>query len=151
SKTSLEAGGKPVSIPDRQTLQILMNRVQADPNSADAHIKLSRELIQVGAGAMARREAAIAVQLNPADKWALLNQGYILYFDLFGNWGTRGYDRSDALASYEQALKVDPSDAATHNLLGVTYARDENGDLFFGPDLDKAENMFRWLVMDDIA
>jgi len=145
--------GRAVAPPDHYSLGIAAWR-GGDPEGAEEHLRewvahrpdhargrvnLARALIEIGRAYEAREHAGIATDLDPGSSaaWRTLARAQ-----------AESGDCSSALASYEEALLVDPEDVWALNNMGyllIGHGRFEDaiGPLALAVTLDGANALFR--------
>jgi len=107
------------------------NRViAAHPKDGKHHAALAELLVQMGLGEAGRREARLAVQLDPNDADNHVMLGWALAHDLFGRAYAPGHDHAGARAELEKARKLDPKHVGAAVELGNLLARDERGRIW---------------------
>ena len=99
---------------------LLLQALQADEGSADAHNLLGYILGQQGDLASALAHLKRAVQLRPEFSDAHYNFGVAL-------WYSGSQDREKAISELRQSVRLDPAAGASHAFLGMALR--ENGDL----------------------
>jgi len=105
------------------------NRViSAHPKDGKHHAALAELLVQMGLGDAGRREARLAVQLEPNDADNHLILGWALEHDLFGRAFAPGHDHAGARAELEKARKLNPKHEGVAIELGNLLAYDERGN-----------------------
>ena len=105
-------------------------QISAHPKDGKRHAALAELLVQMGLGEAGRREARLAIQLQPNDAENHVMLGWALAHDLFGRPYGPGYDRAGARAELEKARKLDPKNLGAATELGNLLARDDRGRLF---------------------
>jgi tetratricopeptide (TPR) repeat protein len=101
--------------------------IRAHPKDGKRHATLAELLVQMGLGEAGRREARLAVQLQPNDADNHVILGWALSHDLFGRPYGPGHDHTGARAELEKARKLDPKHVGAALELGNLLARDERG------------------------
>lgn len=126
------------------------NVIAQDPTSALAHVRYAQALLQVGAGDMARQEAAQAVKLDPKSPVAWISQGWVLQYNQIGDRFAPGFDRAGAIAAYLKALPLRTEYIDPRFDLAALYEYDDRG-VRFSPaaDLPNAIAVYRSLIEDD--
>ena len=112
----LAKAGERAVIPDEMVLEINLKRmtaaVKASPENADLRLSYARVL----QGARRREEAVLqvrkAVQLDPAQPWAFMDLGTMLW---------EGGDRREALLNLEHAVQLAPENVEALLALGDAY------------------------------
>jgi len=109
------------------------------PDHAKGRVNLARALIEIGRPYEAREHAGIATDLDPGSSAA---------WRTFARAQAESGDCSSALASYEEALLVDPEDVWALNNMGyllIEHGRFEDaiGPLALAVTLDGANSLFR--------
>ncbi|HEY6038849.1 MAG TPA: DUF3857 domain-containing protein [Kofleriaceae bacterium] len=104
------------------------NRViRAHPKEGKRHAALAELLVLMGLGDAGRREAKVAVQLEPNDADNHVVLGWALAHDLFGRPHAPGHDHAGARAELEKARKMNPKHVGAAVELGNLLAYDERG------------------------
>lgn len=104
------------------------NRViRAHPKDGKRHAALAELLVLMGLGDAGRREARLAVQLEPNDADNHVILGWALAHDLFGRSHVPGHDHAGARAELEKARKMNPKHVGAAVELGNLLAYDERG------------------------
>lgn len=119
--------------------ELLRAWVAHRPDHAKGRVNLARALIEIGRPYEAREHAGIATDLDPGSAAA---------WRTFARAQAESGDCSSALASYEEALLVDPEDVWALNNMGyllIEHGRFEDaiGPLALAVTLDGANSLFR--------
>jgi tetratricopeptide (TPR) repeat protein len=108
------------------------------PTEALHHVHLATSLLEVGLGEAARREAALAVKLEPASALAWRTRGYVLQRDVLGRPQAEDADFEGALAALREAKRLDPKDPEARRELADLLGR-EHGLVSWEPAKARAE------------
>lgn len=113
----------------RESIAEANRLIQAHPKIGRFHALLAENLVESGLGDAARREARLAVQLEPssADLHAIL--GWVLAHDTTGRYHAGDHDPAGARVELERARKLDPKHAGAAAMLGDLLERDATGAL----------------------
>src|SRR6185436_11204819 len=107
------------------------------PRKAVHRLRSASALLEAGLGARAQREALAATRLEPKSSLAWKTYGWTLQHDAVGRSFGEGFDRPAALAAYQKARELAPTDTdiaadmavlLEHDARGVRYAQDANLD-----------------------
>jgi transglutaminase-like putative cysteine protease/tetratricopeptide (TPR) repeat protein len=102
------------------------------PKEAVHHLQMARVLLEGGMGEAARREARLAVQLEPNSALAEDTMGDILEYDLVGRRFRAGTDYAGAAAAYRAASKLDPDDKSIVVDLAILLEYNPYGERYGG-------------------
>jgi len=97
------------------------------PGEALHHIQIANALTQAGLWDAARREAEVAVTLEPKSGAAHRTLAWILQHDAVGRLRQKGCDLKRALQEYRTAKALDPSDAEARGDLAILLEFDAQG------------------------
>jgi len=97
------------------------------PGEAVHHLQVARVLLEAGMGEAARREAQLAVKLDPTSALAEKTLAQILKFDLVGRALRPGSDFAGAAEAYRAAIKLDNEDHTTEADLAILLEYDKAG------------------------
>lgn len=121
--------------------------IAAARKSAVPHMRFAKALLSVGLGHAARKEAALAVQLEPRNAKAYLTQAQILRCDEVGRQLEGGFDRDGAIAAMRKAKELDAENLDTTFNLATTLELSPDGRRFApGALLPEAEKEYRAIV-----
>ena len=104
--------------------------LRAAPKGSAAYTQLAQVLEGLGLTAAARKEAELAVALEPDSSLAHRTLAFTLQHDLIGRLRGKGYERSRALAEYRKAKALDPTDVVTRADLAILQEFDEQGERY---------------------
>lgn len=111
----------------RDALASYRSLVALHPKEAVHHLQVAEVLLQAGMGEAARKEAELAVNLEPQSALAEKTLAQILKHDLVGRNLTAGSDLTGAAEAYRAAIKLDPDDHATQADLAILLEYDSVG------------------------
>jgi transglutaminase-like putative cysteine protease len=121
----------------REALREFAREAAAAPGKALPHVRTARTLLAAGLGDAARREAELALRLEPGSAVAHATLGWVLQHDAIGRRFGRGYPHSRALAEYAKAKQLDPSLAAVRANYAILLEHDSRG-VRYAPGADLA-------------
>lgn len=119
--TLLEAGNYREALAEFRRLSAL------HPGEALHHIQIATALTKAGLWDAARREAEVAVTLEPKSAAAHHTLAWILQHDAVGRLRQKGCDLKRALQEYRTAKALDPSDAEARGDLAILLEFDAQG------------------------
>jgi tetratricopeptide (TPR) repeat protein/transglutaminase-like putative cysteine protease len=97
------------------------------PGEALHHLQIANALKKAGLWDAARREAEVAVSLEPRSASAHRELAWILQHDAIGRLRQKGCDLKRAMQEYRMAKTLDPSDAVARGDLAILLEFDEQG------------------------
>jgi transglutaminase-like putative cysteine protease/Flp pilus assembly protein TadD len=114
----------------REALEELQRLAALSPKQALPRSRVARALLAGGMGEAARREARLAVQLEPKLAPAWRDLGWILQHDDLGRRFGHGFDRAGAIAAYRKARELDPRDEVARADLAILLEHDAQGQRY---------------------
>ena len=114
----------------RDAVAEAQREIAANPQDDKPHAELAQLLLNMGLGEAARREARVAVKLQPGDAFNHVVLGWTLEHDAFGRSFPPGWDRAGALAEIKEARKLAPKSFLAASGLGNLYAHGDRGTLW---------------------
>jgi tetratricopeptide (TPR) repeat protein len=136
----LDAGDVGKAIAEFRRLAVL------HPKEALHHSDAAKALLAGGMGSAARREAKLAVEIEPKSARAHQTLGLILASDLIGREFGKGFDHKGAIAEYRKAKELDPKDVYIRAELAVLLARNDTGT-HYGPGAPLGEAIDEYLAI----
>lgn len=95
----------------REAIEELRRLIALHPTQARYHALLANALVQLGMVDAARREARLAVKLEPADAWPHRVLSFALTYDTIGRPLHPGCDLAGAIAEQRRAVELKPEPA----------------------------------------
>ena len=133
----------------REALEEFRREAAAAPAKALPHLRTARALLAGGLGEAARREAELAIKLEPGCADAYRTLGWVLQHDTVGRQFGHGFSRDQALAAYAKAIQLDPSLPLSRFEYAVLLEHDPLGHHYMpGSDLAAAIAQYRTLRQD---
>jgi len=125
------------------------------PRAAVHRLRNASALLEAGLGTRAQREALAATRLEPKSALAWKTYGWTLQHDAVGRRFGEGFDRVAAIAAYQKARELDPTNTDIAADLAVLLEHDANG-VRYSPqaNLDQAIAIYqerRKVLSDDEA
>jgi tetratricopeptide (TPR) repeat protein/transglutaminase-like putative cysteine protease len=100
------------------------------PGEALHHLQTADALLEAGLSGPARREAEMAVALEPRSADAHRTLAWVLQHDAAGRLRRQGFERSRAIAEYRRAIELDPKDAVARGDLAILLEHDDDGERY---------------------
>jgi len=133
----------------REALEEFRRESAAAPAKALPHLRIARALLAGGLGEAARREAELAIKLEPRSAGAYQTLGWVLQHDAVGRQFGHGFSRDQALAAYKKSMQLDPSQTLARAEYAMLLERDPLGHHYMpGSDLPAAIAQYRTLRQD---
>ncbi len=114
----------------REALEEFERLAALSPKRALPRTRVARALLAGGMGEAARREARLAIQLEPKFAPAWRDLGWILQHDDLGRRFGHGFDRAGAIAAYRKARELDPKDEVARADLAILLEHDAHGQRY---------------------
>lgn len=128
----------------RGAIALLEKSAAQEPKAAVHRARLALALLNLGLVERARREAQLAVKLEPRTAFYHALLGDTLSHDVFGRHLQPGFERDAAIAAYRRALQLDPTLADAHAALAVALEFSDSGERYgAGAALDRAVEEYR--------
>ena len=117
----------------KQAVAEAQRLIKLHPKEARHHTELATMYLLASAGSAARREAAVAVQLEPKSADPYVVQGWILSHDTLGREYGFDHDHAGALAAYTKARALDTTHIGAAAELAGLLERDPDGRMAIAP------------------
>lgn len=115
---------------EREGLLEFRRVIAAHPKEALHRIQYASALVSMGFGTEARRQAKLAVDLEPSWPGGHRVHGWILQHDELGRHLAPGMDRELAHAELRRASELDRTDASNLRIFGTALLYGKYGDLY---------------------
>ena len=136
----------------RESFQTYRNLIAQHPKEAVHHLQMAEALLAAGMGEGARKEAQLAVTLEPNSALAQKTLADILEYDLVGRKLRPGSDYAGAAAALRAAARLDPDDKAIAGNLAILLEYDDLGMRYgSGARLKEAVAEYRRLGPEKLA
>jgi len=136
----------------RESLQTYRELISQHPKEALHHLQIAKALLDAGMGEAARKEAGIAVKLEPKSALAEKTLAEILEYDVVGRQFRPGSDYRGAAMAFREAVKLDPDDKSTQGDLAILLEYNDDGVRYgAGANLKEAITTYRTLGPEKLA
>jgi transglutaminase-like putative cysteine protease/tetratricopeptide (TPR) repeat protein len=111
----------------KEALASYRTLIAQHPAQALYHLQMAKVLLEAGLGEAARKEAHLAVQLDPNSALAEKTLAQILKYDVVGRPLRPGSDFAGAIAAYRASIKLDGDEHTTEADLAILLEHDAVG------------------------